>query len=339
MRYCSKCGNELNDDAKFCTKCGNPVPEQVKDNSSKFEQVDKNKEPNEELNIENNEEYYDEKYDDNHKSLKGKIFVIIAVIVIIVASVIGTGVYFYTIKSENVKLEKSIEIKDINSDNYPTVSVIIEAENFDEDIVFDNIAIKEGDSFPKSVAVEKSGDNNRYLITYSSPSDNSGKNLTLELEYTNNNGDDIKCNTSYTAPELKNEKSAKNSEVLNTYDPNVDNIKNIYDKFIKEFIAMVNYGNISYVNNYVVIGSDLYNDFITSIDSFKKQQISERLEGYTIQDVKKINENTYELYVYESYYINYGQEHSSKIKTFNSIYTVQKLEDSFKFTGLKYADK
>ncbi|MDD5793661.1 MAG: zinc ribbon domain-containing protein [Clostridiales bacterium] len=317
MKYCNKCGNELNDEAKFCTKCGSPV-EELK---------------------ETDEEYYEEDYKEEHKVPKGKIIAIVAIIIVLILGAVGVGVYFYTVKSENVKLEKSIEIKDVSTDNYPTVSIIIEAKNFDDEIVPDNIAIKEGEVFPKNIAVEKSGDDSRYSITYNSPSDNAGKNLTVELEYTNSSGDDIKCNTSYTAPELKTEKSTKNSTSLNTYDPNVEIIKNTYDSFIKKFISMVNYGNISYINDYVVIGSDLYNDFITSIDSFKKQEIYESLEGYTIQDVKKINENTYELYVYESYYINYGKEHSSKIKTFNSIYTVQKSGDSFKFTGLKYADK
>lgn len=318
MIYCSNCGNELNDEAKFCTKCGSPVQEQSKDNTSIGEEINKN--------------------EGITKILKGKMVAIIAAIVLIIVGV-GSGVYFYTTKSKNVSYEKGIEIKGVNSESYPTVSVIIETKNFDGDIVSDDIAIKEGEAFPKNVTVEKSGEDNRYLVTYASPSDNIGKNLTVELEYINDAGDNIKCNTTYTAPELKTEKSSNNNVAVNTYDPNVDTIKDIYSGFIREFIYMVNNNNLSYIDNYVLVGSNIYNDFVTSVDSFKQQEISEKLEGYTIQEVKKINENTYELYVYESFYINYGKEHSSKIKTFNSIYTLQKSGETFKFTDLRYADK
>ena len=55
---------------------------------------------------------------------------------------------------------------------------------------------------------------------------------------------------------------------------------------------MVNYGNISYINDYVVMGSNFYNDMSVSIESFKKQGITEELEEYNIQDVKKIDDNT-----------------------------------------------
>ncbi|MCD8194892.1 MAG: zinc-ribbon domain-containing protein [Coprobacillus sp.] len=27
MKYCTKCGRELPDDAKFCPRCGNPIPD------------------------------------------------------------------------------------------------------------------------------------------------------------------------------------------------------------------------------------------------------------------------------------------------------------------------
>lgn len=333
MKYCSKCGNELNDDAKFCTKCGNLVSSAL----AKGEVInDSNLNPYKNSADYNNEDgYYDNK---NEKKSKLKKILIISIIIAIVAAAIGSGAYFLTLKTENQKLEKSVQIKQVASDGYPTVSLIVECENFDSEVTSDNITVKEGDYFPKNVSVEKSGDDSRYLISYFSPNDNAGKNLTVYLEYTNGN-DDIKCSTSYVAPELKSEKSGSTNPSLNTYDPNVEIIKSMYDNFIQGFTSMVNYSDISYTNKYVVTGSNLYNDFIISIESFKKQGITERLDGYTIQNIKRIDDNNYEVYVYESYYINYGKEHSSKIKTFNSIYTAQKSNGSFKFTDLKYSEQ
>lgn len=327
MKYCDNCGKELNDEARFCPKCGRKI-----DNDKEINYL------NEEECFEedyDNENYYEEDYYEDKKSNKGIIIFIITLIIIVIIG--SLGVYFLKTKSESKKVQKSIEIKEINLKDYPKVLIIVEAKNLETEITSDNIAIKEGEYFPKNISVESSGNNDRYLISYESTSNNAGKSLTVDLEYTNKN-DDIKSSSSYKAPEIESENSGASNTSLNTYDPNVEIIRNMYESFINQFIRMVNYGNISYINDYVVIGSNLYNDFTVSIESFNKQNITERIEEYTIQDIKKINDDTYEVYVYESYYINYGKEHSSKIKTFNSIYTAQRSGDSFKFTDLRYAD-
>ena len=70
MKYCNKCGNELNDEAKFCTKCGSPV-EELK---------------------ETDEEYYEEDYKEEHKVSKGKIIAIVAIIIVLILGAVGVGV-------------------------------------------------------------------------------------------------------------------------------------------------------------------------------------------------------------------------------------------------------
>lgn len=323
MKYCDNCGKELNDEARFCPNCGTKI-----DSDKEINYLNEDDESFE-------EDYDDKNYYEDKKSHKGVIILIVALISI---AIIGSlGVYFFKTKSESKKIQKSIVIKEINSKDYPTIHVIIEAKNLNSEITSENIAIKEGEYFPKNISVEKSENSDRYIISYESTSDNANKNLTVDLEYTNEN-DDIKSSLSYKSPEIESENSGASNASLNTYDPNVEVIKNMYGSFINQFIRMVNYGNISYINDYVVIGSNFYNDLTVSIESFNKQNITERIEGYNIEDIKKIDDDTYEVYVYESYYINYGKEHSSKIKTFNSIYTAQKSGDSFKFTDLRYAD-
>ena len=205
MKRCNKCGSELNDNAKFCTKCGNPVSDNGEMNTVK----DK------------------EKYNANKKNSKVKVISIIVLIIIVVLGSIG--VYYLKSKSENQKAKKSIEIQEINTKSYPKVSIIVKAKNINGDISSEDIGIKEGEYFPKDISVEKS-EVDKYLISYSSSNSNAGKDLTVDLEYTNKE-DSIKCSSSYTVPEPKDEKSNDSNVSLNTYDANVEEIKELYDDF------------------------------------------------------------------------------------------------------------
>lgn len=312
MKYCNKCGSKFSDDMKFCRKCGSSLID------VKEEKIE-NKKCNE---LDNSE---------NKKSSKMKF--VIAAILIVILAIAGTTVYFLTMKSENKQSKKSINIQEINSNEYPKVSIIIKTKSIDN-IKSENITVKEGEYFPKDISVEKS-DSDRYIISYSSTNKNSGKKLDIDLEYIYKD-EDIKCSSSYTAPEIKVKEKIESNVSLNTYDENIKEIENLYGDFINSFIDMINYGDISYIFDYVVIGSNVYNDMSSSLESFKKQDISEELEEHNIQEIKKIDDNTYEVYVYEVYDIYYGVEHSRKLKTFNSVYTATKSNGVFKFTDLRF---
>lgn len=312
MKYCNKCGSKFSDDMKFCRKCGSSLID------VKEEKIE-NKKCNE---LDNSE---------NKKSSKMKF--VIAAILIVILAIAGTTVYFLTMKSENKQSKKSINIQEINSNEYPKVSIIIKTKSIDN-IKSENITVKEGEYFPKDISVEKS-DSDRYIISYSSTNKNSGKKLDIDLEYIYKD-EDIKCSSSYTAPEIKVKEKIESNVSLNTYDENIKEIENLYGDFINSFIDMINYGDISYICDYVVIGSNVYNDMSSSLESFKKQDISEELEEHNIQEIKKIDDNTYEVYVYEVYDIYYGVEHSRKLKTFNSVYTATKSNGVFKFTDLRF---
>ena len=304
MKYCKNCKKSFHNEGNFCPICG-----------SKLEKVTESK---------------------NNKSKKSYKKIIIT-IMIIVAIIAGVSIYFIKSKPKETKVEKSIEVKEVDLKDYPTVSIIVQTKNINDEITIDNITIEEEEYFVKNTTIKKAEGNNKYLVSYESNNNNSNKDLNATLEYANEN-EDIKCKFSYKSPEIEKENNTSANASLNTYDPNIELIKDKYEGFIDRFISMINYGNISYMDDYVVIGSNLYNDFVVSIESFNKQNISEQLEEYNIQDVKKIDDNTYEIYVYEAYNIYYGKEHSRKLKTFNSIYTVQKSNESFKFTDLRYEE-
>ncbi len=306
MKYCENCKKEFHSNSNFCPICG-----------SKLKEINENQ--------------------NNKRKKSSKKIIITIVSIIIVAIIAGVSIYFIKSKPKEVEVKKSIEVKKVDLKDYPTVSIIIQAKNIDDEITTNNITIEEEDYFVKNIKVKKAEDNDRYLVSYESNDNNSNKDLNAILEYANEN-EDIKCKFSYKSPEIEKENNTSDNVSLNTYDPNIEVIKDKYEGFIDRFISMINYGNISYMDDYVVIGSNLYNDFVVSIESFNKQNISEQLEEYNIQDVKKIDDDTYEVYVYEAYNIYYGKEHSRKLKTFNSIYTVHKSNESFKFTDLRYAE-
>ena len=312
MKYCNKCGSKFSDDVKFCRKCGSSLIDVKEEKivNTKYNELDNS---------------------ENKKSSKMKF--IIAAILIVIIAIASTTVYFLTKKSENKQSKKLINIQEIKSSEYPKVSIIIKAKSIDN-IKSENITLKEGEYFPKDISVEKS-DSDRYVISYSSSNSNAGKKLDVDLEYIDND-EDIKCSSSYTAPEIKSKENIESNVSLNTYDENVKEIEDLYGDFIYSFIDMINYGDVSYIYDYVVIGSNIYKDMSSSLESFKKQDISEEIEEHNIQEIKKIDDNTYELYAYEVYDIYYGEEHSRKLKTFNSVYTVTKSNGVFKFTDLRF---
>lgn len=107
--YCNKCGNQVEDNAKFCSKCGTPVNQKIndeiskehkqdvaKDNSEKITNIDVQKEP------ESAESAIQTKAKAKKVSRK-KLTIIISIILVFLIAGLGTGFYIVKAKTDDFR--------------------------------------------------------------------------------------------------------------------------------------------------------------------------------------------------------------------------------------------
>lgn len=107
--------------------------------------------------------------------------------------------------------------------------------------------------------------------------------------------------------------------------------KAMYD-YQYNFVKAVNNYDFSDVSQYIDSNGSLYDKQKNLIDLYRNQGIQEKLIFYSIESTKKINDNEYQLVVYEKFYITYGTKMPALME-YRNIYTIKNTNN-----GLKVSD-
>ena len=323
MKRCQKCGNEINDDAKFCSKCGAQLNEI--DDNEEYEDLD-------------NDEYEDR----NKKKNKIKIAVgIFIVIFIVIASAVGIIKY-----KEYTELNKrNIQVVNVNVTDYPNVKIQIKASNYPEKMKKDNLSVKENDVFPKDVELV-SDDTENYTISYTSSEKDSDEDVNVKIASYTEDGKEVSAEISYKAPENNSTKDTKvyngkanGDNSVNTYDDNEILVKNAVDRYERAYIQMINNKDTYYIKSAIDLSGGLLSEFEKTVSSYKDQEINETLRRYNVENITKLSGDKYDVTVYEQYHIYYGKEHEDKNEDFRTRYIVNKSGSEFKVYSIKNIDK
>lgn len=302
MRSCKKCGKQLSDNDIFCNQCG--TKNEIKN---------------------------------NFKVLK---FVIISIVII---SILFGGGFFWYKKTTAIKAienGKKLSVVSVNIKDYPKVEITMEASNFDSELNLENLSLKEDDVYQKDLKLIKLEEQNKYNILYIASDKTSKGEKTVRIAYADKNNEKL-AEVKYTADNnIKKEEPSNSSSdnVVKTNDNNEMAVKNALDKYEDSFQEMVNYKDTSYIRSAIDLSGDLLNEFTKLVNNYKEQKISEYLLEYKIEGVEKLNDNQYEVTVYERYNIYYGKERSEKYIEYRNVYIVNNTNSGFKVNAIKKVD-
>ncbi|KHD16188.1 zinc ribbon domain-containing protein [Clostridium butyricum] len=301
MIKCKKCGYEIQQSAKYCTNCGCA---------------------NEKIN--------------NRMKFK-KITIAIITIIILILSVSFT---IYKIKGIHKDTKNTIQMINLDSTEFPDIKIEVKSSNDKIHLNSDNITIKENDSYQKNIKVDYLED--RYIITYEASDKKSNNDRNLKICFNENNNENI-IDTTYKAPDYKEESKSANVEysdnTVNTYDKNEIDIRNLMETFMNSSIKSINSKDIYYVKQYVDLNSTILSEFQKTVDSYKEQKITEDLMIFNVENIKKLNEISYEVYTFERYKIYYGAKNEINTSDFKSVYLVKYIDGEFKVNSIKEINK
>lgn len=306
MKYCKKCGAQLEPDVKFCAACGNPC-----------------------------------NADDSHKDLntvsgKKKTIKTICICFLATAVLCCAGGMFYKITAMKKSVENSRQIKitSIKADNYPQLQIEIKAENFEDELSEDKLSVKENEIYAKDLKLSKEADT-KYSISYTS-GDSSYNKKTVTIAY-DNNGIEKTAEADYTPKEKEQNQTVNsdNNSIVETHDSNEEDVNYAINNYEDAYIRMVNNKDTYYIRNAIDLSGGLLSEFESLIKSYDKQSISEDLIEHKVESMNKINDSQYEVTVYERYDIYYGEEKCEKIIEYRTIYVVNNTADGFKVSAIK----
>lgn len=107
--YCNKCGNQVEDNAKFCSKCGTPVNQKINDEFSKEHKQDVAKDNSEKItniDVQKEPELAESAIQTKAKAKKvsrKKLTIIISIILVLLIAGMGTGFYIVKAKTDDFR--------------------------------------------------------------------------------------------------------------------------------------------------------------------------------------------------------------------------------------------
>ena len=107
--YCNKCGNQVEDNAKFCSKCGTPVNQKINDEFSKEHKQDVAKDNSEKItniDVQKEPELAESAIQTKAKAKKvsrKKLTIIISIILVLLIAGLGTGFYIVKAKTDDFR--------------------------------------------------------------------------------------------------------------------------------------------------------------------------------------------------------------------------------------------
>lgn len=96
----------------------------------------------------------------------------------------------------------------------------------------------------------------------------------------------------------------------------------LMEEYLVNFEKAVNDGAFVYISHLLDPESQLYEEQIDYVLDMYERQITEKIIHYHIGTPVKLEEDTYEVTVQETYSIHYGSEGREEIKNFENTYTV-----------------
>lgn len=310
MKYCNNCGAELNDTDKFCKKCGKKIQQEQVNNIPTVQKSDT--------------------YVVDKPSKKSSKNIVIIISVIIAAIILATTTYF--IKTNNILKNQKLSIESIDSSSYPDVKVTIKATGFQHDLSTNNFSLKENDIFQNNLNLSKK--DNTYTITYKTTNSSEKEQRNVNIQY-DDGKKSFNLNSSYSSPKKDDNSSAGSYKSISTYDENESKVKDVINSYENSFIQMVNYRDYSYVENYIKGGSQIEKELQSIIKQYDAQKITESLEQYKIEEIKKVTDTQYKAVVYEKYSIQYGIKDETKLVDFRMTYILDNTDLGFKISSIK----
>jgi predicted nucleic acid-binding Zn ribbon protein len=307
MNKCKNCGCEIRDSAKFCSNCGA---------SSNL--------------------------DNTNKKLKKRNFKIIIPLIMFILICVSMGVFVFMKINTNQKenMNKSIEVLNIDTDNYPNIVVSVKANNYQKKLEVKNFTLKENDAFQKDLTLADGIDENQYKISYKTSHESTKEERNIKIAYLDGDNEVI-AEYSYNSPEKKQNSTqvSNTNNVVDTYDHNEVDVKQAIDNYEKAYIRMINSKDIYYIKNSIDLSGSLISEFTDLIKSYSEQRISEDLMDNKIEQINKINDSQYEVIAYEKYYISYGKDNKSSYTDFRTSYVINKTDSGFKVYSIKNITK
>jgi hypothetical protein len=100
----------------------------------------------------------------------------------------------------------------------------------------------------------------------------------------------------------------------------------LMEEYLVNFEKAVNDGAFVYISHLLDPESQLYEEQINYVLDMYERQITEKIIHYQIGTPVKVDEDTYEVTVQETYSIHYGSEGREEIKNFENTYTVVRYD-------------
>ncbi len=113
-------------------------------------------------------------------------------------------------------------------------------------------------------------------------------------------------------------------------------ISYLMDRYLTKFSYAVNYGEPSYIEDYLDPASALYKEQINFVTNAYEQDITEDLEDYQIESINNTAEGIYVVTIKEVFTIYSGaDDYEGTEKTFKNSYTVKKIDGEFFISDIK----
>lgn len=113
MKFCTKCGNQLNDNAAFCSKCGSPQ-EKFNNNQNQSQEYT-NRAPATQIITPHQQQKYSNYTSNSQSGKDNKTIILYAVIAILAVLLIGGGVWFFLDKMYRGEKESQVYVSSQSS--------------------------------------------------------------------------------------------------------------------------------------------------------------------------------------------------------------------------------
>lgn len=117
-----------------------------------------------------------------------------------------------------------------------------------------------------------------------------------------------------------------------------EEIDDLISSYVFDFEYAVNEGDSDYITDYISPTSDFYKQQVKFVQDMYEKDIYEELLNYEVMGTDKVNEDTYKVTVYEEFSIYNLDTGDETEKSFENVYTVERIDGEFFITDLKVSE-
>lgn len=115
-----------------------------------------------------------------------------------------------------------------------------------------------------------------------------------------------------------------------------EEIDDLISSYVFDFEYAVNEGDSDYITDYISPTSDFYDQQLEFVQDLYERDTAVELQHYEMVDRDKVNDDTYKATFYEEFNMyNSGDETE---KSFENVYTVERIDGEFFITDLKVSE-